>query len=161
MSKSRSLNKVMLIGNLTRDPIVRIAQNGVKVCSFGVATNTSWKSKDGNIQERTEFHNLIAFNKLAEICAQVLAVGMQVYIEGELRTKVSTDQNSKKYYRTEIKINDMILIDAKGKKGVGLEQALKSGDKNLEANNENDIDDSLLLEASSEPENQSDYNKLF
>ena len=159
MSKSRSLNKVMLIGNLTRDPIVRIAQNGVKVCSFGIATNTSWKNKDGNIQERTEFHNLIAFNKLAEICAQVLAVGMQVYIEGELRTKVSTDQNGKKYYRTEIKINDMILIDAKGKKGVGLEQALQSGDRNLAQNN--DIDDSLLSEASSESESQSDYDKLF
>jgi len=149
----------MLIGNLTRDPIVRIAQNGVKVCSFGIATNTSWKNKDGNIQERTEFHNLIAFNKLAEICAQVLAVGMQVYIEGELRTKVSTDQNGKKYYRTEIKINDMILIDAKGKKGVGLEQALQSGDRNLAQNN--DIDDSLLSEASSESESQSDYDKLF
>lgn len=119
MSKARSLNKVMLIGNLTRNPILKEAGNGVVVCTFGIATNTSWKDKSGNFKERAEYHNLIAFNKLGEICAQVLATGMLVWIEGELRTRVTEDETGKKSYRTEIKLNDMILIDSKGKRGAG------------------------------------------
>jgi single-strand DNA-binding protein len=123
MSKSRSLNKVMLIGNLTRSPILKETNNGVVVCSFGIATNTSWKDRDGGTQEKTEYHNLIAFNKLAEICATVLDTGMLVYVEGELRTRAIDGQDGKKYYRTEIKLNDMSLLDSKGKKGVGVDSA--------------------------------------
>lgn len=128
MSKARSLNKVILIGNLTRDPVIRETANGVVVCTFGVATNNSWKDANGDIQERAEFHNVVAFNKLAEICAQVLAVGMYVYIEGELRTRVKTDDNGNKQYRTEIKLNDMLLLDAKEKQGVGIDAAKNAGD---------------------------------
>src|SRR5258706_14644414 len=123
MAKSRSLNKAMLIGNLTRNPVIRETTSGVLVCSFGIATNTSWKDKNGDVKEKAEYHNLIAFNKLAEICAQVLSVGMLVYVEGEIRNRVSEGQDGKKYYRTEIKLNDMILIDSKGKKGVGVDAA--------------------------------------
>lgn len=127
MSKARALNKVMLIGNLTRNPVIRETGSGVVVCSFGIATNTSWKDKSGNIKEKAEYHNLIAFNKLAEICATVLALGMLVYVEGELRTRVTEGQDGKKIYRTEIKMNDMILIDSKGKKGVGIDSAVETG----------------------------------
>jgi single-strand DNA-binding protein len=127
MSKARSLNKVMLIGNLTRNPVIRETSNGVLVCSFGIATNTSWKDKSGNSKEKAEYHNLIAFNKLAEICAQVLCVGMLIWVEGELRTRVKEDENGNKYYRTEIKLNDMILIDSKGKRGVGVDAAKETG----------------------------------
>lgn len=155
MSKSRSLNKVMLIGNLTRDPIVKKTTNGVVVCTFGVATNTSWKDKSGNIKERTEFHNIIAFNKLGEICAKVLAVGMLVWIEGEIRTRVTEDENNKKHYRTEIKLNDMILIDSKGKKGVGLSENTSSS-----PNQNSVIDDSLIREASEEADIE-DTSRLF
>lgn len=109
----------MLIGNLTRNPVLKEAGNNVVVCTFGIATNTSWKDKAGTFKERAEYHNLIAFNKLGEICAQVLATGMLVWVEGELRTRVTEDETGKKSYRTEIKLNDMILIDSKGKKGVG------------------------------------------
>lgn len=123
MAKSRSLNKVLLIGNLTRDPSIRETSSGVLICSFGIATNTSWKDKDGSIRERAEYHNLVAFNKLAEICAQVLAVGMLIYVEGEIRNKVIDGEDDRRYYRTEIKLNDMILIDSKGKKGVGVDTA--------------------------------------
>lgn len=123
MSKSRSLNKVMLIGNLTRSPILRETSSGVLVCSFGIATNTSWKDRGGDVQEKTEYHNLIAFNKLAEICATVLDIGMLVYAEGEIRTRLMDGQDGKKYYRTEIKLNDMSLLDSKGKKGVGIDKA--------------------------------------
>src|SRR5258706_10413854 len=127
MSKARSLNKVMLIGNLTRNPVIRETNNGVMVCSFGIATNTSWKDKSGSSKEKAEYHNLIAFNKLAEICAMVLTVGMLVYVEGELRTRVTEGQDGKKLYRTEIKLNDMILIDSKGKKGFGVDAAIEAG----------------------------------
>lgn len=127
MSKARSLNKVMLIGNLTRDPVLRETSTGVIVCSFGIATNTSWKDKDGGYKEKAEYHNIIAFNKLGEICAQVLTLGMLVYVEGELRTRIKEGENGVKIYRTEIKLNDMILIDAKGKKGVGIEKAKEIG----------------------------------
>lgn len=128
MAKSRSLNKVILIGNLTRDPILRESSSNVLVCTFGLATNTSWKDSEGNVQERAEFHNIVAFNKLAEICAQVLASGMLVYIEGELRTRVKERDNGEKYYKTEIKLNDMLLLNAKDRAPVGVDAAKDAGD---------------------------------
>jgi len=128
MATSRSLNKVLLIGNLTRSPILRTTSNGSTVCTFGVATNDSWKDSNGNMQERTEFHNVVAWNKLAEICAQILATGMLVWIEGELRTRTWEDNNGGRRYKTEIKINDMKLLDDKDKKGVGIDEARKAGE---------------------------------
>ncbi len=119
MSTSRSLNKVMLIGNLTRDPVLKGTNSGSKVCTFGIATNTTWKDTEGGLQERTEFHNIVAWNKLAEICAQILATGMLVYVEGELRTRVWDDENGVRHYRTEVKIDDMKLLDNKDKAGAG------------------------------------------
>jgi len=123
MSTSRSLNKVLLIGNLTRNPVIRQTTNGSVVCSFGLATNSTWKDSKGNLQERTEFHNIVAWNKLGEICAQILAVGMLVYIEGELRTRTWEDTNTNKHFKTEIKLEDMKLLDDKDKKGVGIDAA--------------------------------------
>ena len=123
MSTSRSLNKVMLIGNLTRDPVLKSTSSGSTVCTFGIATNTTWKDSENNLQERTEFHNIVAWNKLAEICAQILATGMLVYVEGELRTRVWDDDNGTRHYRTEVKIDDMNLLDNKDKQGVGIEAA--------------------------------------
>ena len=128
MSTSRSVNKVILIGNLTRNPVLRTIGNGSVVCNFGIATNATWKDGSSNVQERIEFHNLVAWNKLAEICAQILAVGMLIYVEGELRTRTWDDANGVRHYKTEIKINDMKLLDDKDKKGVGLEEAKKAAD---------------------------------
>ncbi|BCX13836.1 MAG: single-stranded DNA-binding protein 1 [Candidatus Dojkabacteria bacterium] len=156
MAKARSLNKVILIGNLTRDPVLRETSNGVLVCTFGVATNSSWKDSNGEVQERAEFHNIVAFNKLAEICAQVLAVGMYVYIEGELRTRVKTDANGNKVYRTEVKLNDMLLLDAKEKQGVGIEAAREAG-KSLPAR-EGD-DEVALDDANNEQSSDEDFNE--
>jgi single-strand DNA-binding protein len=132
MSTSRSLNKVILIGNLTRNPVLRSTANSSVVCTFGIATNSTWKDSGGNVQERTEFHNVVAWNKLAEICAQLLSVGMSVYIEGELRTRTWTDANGVRHYRTEIKAQDMKLLDSKDKKGVGLDEAKKAGQESGE-----------------------------
>lgn len=123
MSTSRSLNKVILIGNLTRNPVLKTTATNATVCTFGLATNSVWKDSQNNVQERTEFHNIVAWNKLGEICAQLLAVGMFVYVEGELRTRTWTDENGVRHYRTEIKAQDMKILDKKGKEGVGVDKA--------------------------------------
>jgi len=116
---SRSLNKVMLIGNLTRDPELRYIPNGSAVCSFGMATNRSWKDANGETQEEAEFHNIVAWGKMAEICNQILAKGMMVYIEGSLNTRSWEDDSGVTKYKTEVRVNDMKLLDSKGKTGVG------------------------------------------
>jgi len=133
MATSRSLNKVMLIGNLSRDPVIRTTASDATVCTFGIATNTAWKDESGEIQERTEFHNTVSWNKLAEICAQILSVGMLVYIEGEIRTRTWDDENGVRHYRSEVRIADMKLLDSKGKSGVGVEEARASGEKRASA----------------------------
>ncbi len=97
------LNKVMLIGNLTRDPELKTLPSGTKVSSFGLATNRVWKDASGNRQEATEFHNIVVFGRQAETVSQYMRKGSQVLIEGRLQTRSWTDQESgKKMYRTEI-----------------------------------------------------------
>lgn len=113
MARSRSLNKVMLIGNLTRDPQIRSIENGFKIASFGLATNSRWRSSDGQEKERVEFHNIVAWNKLADVCEQVLSVGMLIYVEGEIRSRQIVLPDGTKYYKTEIKMDDMKILDAK------------------------------------------------
>ena len=116
---SRSLNKVMLIGNLTRDPEMRYTNSGTPVVTFGMATNKSWKDAEGETKEIAEFHNLVAWNKMAEICQQLLAKGMKVYIEGSLNTRSWEADDGSTKYKTEIRVEDMILLDSKGKQGAG------------------------------------------
>jgi single-strand DNA-binding protein len=126
---TRSLNKVQIIGNLTRDPEIRYTSSGAAMCTFGVATNRSWKDSDGEIREEAEFHNLVSWNKMAEICYQLLAMSMKVYIEGELRTRSWDDDNGVTHFKTEIKVNEMILLNNKGKSGVGGGQSDKDEDE--------------------------------
>jgi len=95
------LNKVFIIGNLTRDPELKALPSGIKVCSFGMATNRNFKDKDGNRQDATEFHNIVVFGRVAELAAQYLKKGSQACIEGRLQTR-SWEQNNEKKYRTEI-----------------------------------------------------------
>lgn len=110
---ARSLNRVQLIGNLTRDPELRYTPNGSAVCSFGLATNRSWKKETGERHEEAEFHNIVAWNKLAEICSQFLVKGRKVYVEGRLATRSWTGQDGNQRSRTEIVISDMILLDSR------------------------------------------------
>ena len=119
---ARSLNKVMLIGNLTRDPELKYTTSGAAVATFGLATNKSWKDDNGEQKELAEFHNIVAWNKLAEICQQLLAKGMKVYLEGSLNTRSWDADDGSKKYRTEVRITDMILLDSKGKQGTGMEE---------------------------------------
>lgn len=118
---ARSLNKVQLIGNLTREPELRYTTGGTPVVTFGLATNKSWKDQDGNVKEVAEFHNIVAWNKMAEICQQLLAKGMKVYIEGSLTTRSWEADDGSTRYKTEIRVNDMILLDSKGKQGAGFD----------------------------------------
>lgn len=116
---SRSLNRVLLIGNLTRDPEMRYTNSGTPVVTFGMATNKSWKDSEGETKELAEFHNLVAWNKMAEICQQLLAKGMKIYIDGSLNTRSWEAEDGSTKYKTEVRVNDMILLDSKGKQGVG------------------------------------------
>jgi len=104
------LNKVMLIGRLTRDPESRTIPSGAVVANFGLATGRTWKDDQGNQKEATEFHNIVAWRRLAEICAQYLKKGRQIYIEGHLQTRSWEGQDGKKNYRTEVVADNMIML---------------------------------------------------
>jgi len=111
----RSLNKVMLIGNLGKDPELSYTASGVAVAKFSIATNERWKDQEGNFQERTEWHNIVAWRKLAEICGQYLKKGSKVYIEGKLQTRSWDDKTTGvKRYATEVVADDLIMLDSKG-----------------------------------------------
>ena len=111
---ARSLNKVQLIGNLTRDPELRYTPSGAAVCTFGLATNRSWTTDAGEKREEVDFHNIVAWRKLAELCSQFLVKGRKVYVEGRLTTRSWTGQDGQQKSRTEVVIDDMILLDNKG-----------------------------------------------
>ncbi len=106
-----NLNKAMIIGNLTRDPETKTTPTGQTVTTFSVATSYAWTGADGQKQEKTEFHNIVAWRKLAEICAQYLGKGRKVYIEGRIQTRDWTGQDGVKRYRTEIIAENMIMLD--------------------------------------------------
>lgn len=111
----KSLNKVMLIGNLGKDPELRYTTSGVAVATFSLATSESWKDQDGNAQEKTEWHNIVAWRKLAEICGEWLKKGKKVYIEGRIQTRNYDDKNTgQKRYITEIVADNLIMLDGGG-----------------------------------------------
>ncbi|MFA5947307.1 MAG: single-stranded DNA-binding protein [Patescibacteria group bacterium] len=105
-----SLNKAMLIGNLTRDPEMRKTTGGQSVTSFSMATNRSYTDKAGNKKEEADFHNVVAWGRLAEICAQYLTKGKKVYVDGRIQTRDWEGQDGVKKYRTEIVIENMIML---------------------------------------------------
>ena len=112
-----NLNKAMIIGNLTRDPEVRSTPGGSQVASFSVATNQVWVDQSGQKQERPEYHNIVAWKKLAEIVGKYLTKGSKVYVEGRLQTREWTGQDSIKRYRTEIVADNLIMLGGSGGQG--------------------------------------------
>lgn len=109
------LNKAMVIGNVTRDPETRTTPSGQNVASFSVATNLVWNDSSGQKQEKAEFHNIVAWRKLADICSQYLKKGSKVYVEGRLQTNSWTgQQDGVKKYRTEIVAENLIMLDRAG-----------------------------------------------
>lgn len=119
---ARSLNRVQLIGNLTRDPELRYTPQGTAVCTFGLATNRTWTTDNGEKREDTEFHRIVAWNKLAELCSQLLGKGRKVFVEGRIANRSWTGQDGTQRNTTEIVIEDMIILDNK-RTGEGSETA--------------------------------------
>jgi single-strand DNA-binding protein len=116
----KSLNKVQIIGNLTRDPELRTTPNGQPVATIGVATNRSWNDASGEKRDEVEYHDVVVWGKLAEICQQILAKGRKVYFEGRLQTRNwEAPDGGGKRYKTEIVAQDMIVLDSRGAGGGG------------------------------------------
>ncbi len=109
-----SVNKVILVGNLGKDPEVRHTQGGSAVATFSIATNESWNNREGQREERTEWHRVVVFGKLADICGQYLKKGKQVYIEGRLQTRSWDDRDGNKRYTTEIVASNMTMLGRPG-----------------------------------------------
>ena len=114
---SRCLNRVTLIGNLTRDPELRYTPAGMAVVSFGLATNRVWVTKQGERKEDVQFHRIVAWNKLAELCSQLLSRGRRIYVEGRIQYREFVDNENIKKQIAEIVIDDMIILDNKGNGG--------------------------------------------
>lgn len=111
-----SVNKVILIGRLGRDPEVKFTQSGSAVCNFSMATDESWKDKSGEKQSKTEWHNIVVWGKLAEICGQYLTKGKQVYVSGRIQTREWDDKDGNKRKTTEIVASEMTMLGDKGGK---------------------------------------------
>ncbi|HEY3202651.1 MAG TPA: single-stranded DNA-binding protein [Thermoanaerobaculia bacterium] len=105
-----SVNKVILIGNLGKDPEIRTTPQGTSLARFSLATTSTWKDASGARQERTEWHDIVAWEKLAQICGEYLHKGKMVYVEGSLQTRSWEDQNGQKRYKTEIKASNVVML---------------------------------------------------
>ncbi len=112
---TRGLNKVMIIGNLGRDPEMRYTPSGKPVTSFSVAVSRSWVKPEGERSETTDWFNVVAWGRLAEICSQYLTKGSMVYVEGRLETRSWEAENGQKHYRTEVVASDVNILDKRGR----------------------------------------------
>jgi single-strand DNA-binding protein len=112
-----SVNKVILIGNLGNDPELRYTPNGTAVANFNIATNESWNSKDGKKEERTEWHKIVVWSKLAELCGEYLSKGRTVYVEGRLQTREWNDKEGAKRYTTEVVAQTIQFLGSPGERG--------------------------------------------
>ena len=111
---ANSVNKVILVGRLGKDPELKYTQGGTPVSKFSLATDETWKDQSGEKQQRTEWHNVVAWRKLAEICGQYLNKGKLVYIEGKLQTRSWDDKEGHKRYSTEVVADSMVMLSGKG-----------------------------------------------
>ncbi|MDX1585769.1 MAG: single-stranded DNA-binding protein [Balneolaceae bacterium] len=144
-----SLNKAMIIGRLGQDPDVRYTQSNTAVANLSIATSERFKDSSGEWQERTEWHRVVAWGRLAEICQEYLKKGSQVYIEGPIQTRQWEDKDGQTRYTTEIKALTMTMLDSKGSGGEGRPAPEKPADKQPVGSNVDlsedfdDIDDDL------------------
>ncbi|MDQ3020826.1 MAG: single-stranded DNA-binding protein [Bacteroidota bacterium] len=135
---AKGLNKVMLIGHLGKDPELSYTPSGVAVCKFTIATNESYKGDDGNWVEKTEWHNITAWRKLAEITSQYLKKGSKIYLEGKIQTD-SYEKDGKKNYFTKVVMNEMVMLDNKGSGAVTSETSNGEVSNVSDKNNEEDL----------------------
>ena len=114
---ARGVNKVILIGNLGQDPELRYTGSGTAVCNMRLATTETYKDRDGNMVENTEWHNVVAWSRLAEICGEYLKKGSQVYFEGQLQTRQWEDKEGQTRYTTEVKVREMTMLGGRDSGG--------------------------------------------
>jgi single-strand DNA-binding protein len=133
-----SLNKVMIIGHLGADPDVRYSQNNTAIATLSVATNERYKDQNGDWQESTEWHRIVAFGRVAEICQEYLKKGSKIYIEGSLQTRSWEDKDGVKKYTTEIKARTLFMLDGKGESNI-----METSDSGAAAVNDNSDSDEL------------------
>ena len=138
---SRCLNQVMLIGNLTRDPELRYTPAGMAVVSFGLATNRVWITKQGEKKEDAQFHRIVAWNKLAELCSQLLSKGRRVYVEGRIQYREIVDATNVRKQVSEIVIEDMIVLD---NKGIGMSTGGREGTDAVVAEEHMDLNNGAI-----------------
>ncbi len=154
---ARSLNQAMIIGNLTRDPNLRFTPSNTAVCSFGVATNRSWVNQDSNErQEKTEFHNIVAWGKLAEICGNLLHKGDKVFVQGRLQTRDWKTADGVEKRITEIVIDDMVLLKSQGGSSRASDNNYASDDQGDDSSSQDDDEGADEDSESSEAEDVSD-----
>lgn len=122
MRMTRTLNKVMLIGNVGRDPELKYTPSGIPVSSFRLATTETWKDRDGNVQEHTEWHTIVAWRGLAEVIHKIVKKGARVYIEGKIHSRTYEDKNGQKKVFFEILADNMLMLEYKKSKTTGTEQ---------------------------------------
>ncbi|MFZ6015400.1 MAG: single-stranded DNA-binding protein [Patescibacteria group bacterium] len=127
-----SLNRAMIIGNLTRDPELRNTSSGQSVTNFSVATSSQWNDVNGQKQERTEYHPVVAWGKLAEICNQYLGKGRKVYVEGRLQTREWETPDGQKRQRTEIVAENMIMLDKAPQGGANSMETATAGEPTVD-----------------------------
>lgn len=127
----------MLIGNLTRDPELRYTPTGAAVCTIGLATNRSWTTESGEKKEETEFHRVVAWNKLAELCSQLLTKGRKIYVEGRLRTNSWQTADGQPRSTTEVVIEDMVILDSRRPVPAGTGEEAGTGEAVVEGEQPN------------------------
>ncbi len=162
-----NLNKAILIGRLTRDPEVRTTTSGKQVTSFSIANNTTWKNADGEKQEKTEFHNIVAWGKLGEICGQYLTKGQEVYIDGRIETRNWEGQDGVRRNRTEIIMENMQMGQRSRNEGGGGYAPAPSGSSNFsnkQASNpakpEENKDEVPVIQVEEPPANPDDKDEI-
>ncbi len=134
---AKGLNKVLLIGHIGKDPELKYTEKGTARCSFSLATNESYKDDSGNVVDKTEWHNIVVWRKLAEICGQYLKKGSKVYLEGKLSTRSYEKDGVKKYF-TEVVLSDMLMLDKK-EAGGGTAASETTGSVKEESSKDDDL----------------------
>ncbi|MCX7955619.1 MAG: single-stranded DNA-binding protein [Patescibacteria group bacterium] len=148
---SRSLNRVILLGNLTRDPELKYTPSGTPVCTFGVATNRNWTTSDGQQKEEVQYHKIIAWQKLAELCGKILTKGKKVYLEGRLTYRNYTTKDGQQRSVAEIVLDDFIVFNSNKKSS---EETIKTNNQNnnKKAENEKEIEEDVPIDDSTNSE---------
>lgn len=135
---TRSLNKVILIGNLTRDPELKYTPSGTPVCSFGLATNRSWTTSDGQTKDEVQYHRIVAWQKLAELCGKLLTKGRKVYLEGRITYRTFTGKDGQQKSVTEIVLDDFIVFN-EGKKTINNNNQAKTEPQEEKATDQEEV----------------------